>query len=112
MSDIVERLRECPHKPCPRCNEAADEIERLRERCEAYKGQVQAGAVEIERLQEAKRRALAIADERSRENVALRAALREIIDLKPEDMPHSVENSMAAAIARAVLDEQSPAGEK
>jgi hypothetical protein len=30
---------------------------------------------ENERLQEAKRRALAIADERSKENVALRAAL-------------------------------------
>ena len=32
---------------------------------------------EIERLQEAKRRALAIADERSKENVALRKALEE-----------------------------------
>jgi hypothetical protein len=36
---------------------------------------------ENERLQDAKRRALAIADERSRENVALRAALNEIVTL-------------------------------
>jgi hypothetical protein len=36
-------------------------------------------AAEIERLQDAKRRALAIADERSKENVRLRAALQKII---------------------------------
>lgn len=36
---------------------------------------------EIERLQEAKRRALAIADERSKENVALRAALKPFADI-------------------------------
>jgi hypothetical protein len=33
---------------------------------------------EIKRLQEAKRAALAVADERSRENVALRAALTQV----------------------------------
>ena len=37
-------------------------------------------ADEIDRLQEAKRRALAIADERSKENVALRKALTDIIE--------------------------------
>ena len=37
-----------------------------------------AAAEEIERLQEAKRRALAIADERSKENVALRKALKSL----------------------------------
>ena len=37
---------------------------------------------EIERLQAAKRAALAIADERSKENVALRAALQEAADAR------------------------------
>ena len=39
---------------------------------------VQALKAEIERLQEAKRRALAIADERCKENVRLRAALKAV----------------------------------
>lgn len=37
----------------------------------------------------------------------LRAALREIIELKPEDMYHATENSTAAAIAKQALVEQS-----
>jgi hypothetical protein len=40
-------------------------------------------AKEIERVQEAKRRALAIADERSKENVALRKALEMIAAMDP-----------------------------
>jgi len=28
IPSLVERLRNCPHKPCQRCEEAADEIER------------------------------------------------------------------------------------
>jgi hypothetical protein len=36
---------------------------------------------ELERLQDAKRRALAIADERGKENAALRAVLNEIVTL-------------------------------
>lgn len=41
----------------------------------------------------------------------LRAALREIIELKPEDMYHAVEHSMAAAIARNALEQQSGGAE-
>lgn len=66
-----------------------DEIERLREWKEVHPYSeidmdMHVEAVtkklrdEIERLQKAKRRALAIADERSKENVALRAALEQI----------------------------------
>lgn len=33
----------------------------------------------------------------------LRAALREITELRAEDMPHATEHSMAAAIAKAAL---------
>lgn len=40
---------------------------------------------EIERLQEAKRAALAIADERAKENVELRAALQRIVDEADSD---------------------------
>lgn len=48
---------------------------------------------EIERLQEAKRRALAIADERSKENVALRA-----------------ENDRLRAALQAIAEDDDPAG--
>ena len=38
------------------------------------------------------------------DNERLRTALAEIITLKPEDMPHAIENSQAAAIARRALE--------
>lgn len=46
---------------------------------------------EIERLQEAKRRALAIADERSKENVALRAALKPFTELGTTGLPNQAD---------------------
>jgi hypothetical protein len=94
MSDIVERLREqawrrtgSPKMEAPHAKtvewEAADEIERLRADYERLWNDyhTEAGANshlrhEIERLQEAKRAALKIADERSKENVELRAQLK------------------------------------
>lgn len=63
-------------------------VERLRfdaARCEidysiGIATNIQEAAEEIERLQEAKRKALAVADERSKENVALRHALEDMTD--------------------------------
>jgi hypothetical protein len=49
---------------------------------------------EIERLQEAKRRALAIADERSKENVLLRKALEQIRDDMLCDPKDVAENAL------------------
>jgi hypothetical protein len=59
MTDIVERLRatDVGYPTDRNCRDAADEIERL---------------------QEAKRRALAIADERSKENVGLRQEIERL----------------------------------
>jgi hypothetical protein len=57
---------------------------------------------EIARLQEAKRRALAVADERSRENVALRAELTLIADIaEASTTANSLPN--IARIAREAL---------
>jgi hypothetical protein len=56
---------------------------------------------EIERLQEAKRRALAIADERSKENVKLRAALQKIADLSDSEADERLDD--AICIARNAL---------
>ena len=65
---------------------------------------------EIERLQEAKRRALAIADERSKENVLLRKALEEIkhralayvSDEDAVEWCHSIHDLAKAALADVV----------
>lgn len=56
---------------------------------------------EIERLQEAKRRALVIADERSKENVKLRAALQKIADLSDSEADERLDD--AICIARNAL---------
>jgi hypothetical protein len=62
---------------------------------------VQALRAEIERLQEAKRRALAIADERSKENVALRKALEQIRDDMLCDPKDVAENALNAVVGTA-----------
>jgi hypothetical protein len=69
MSDIVSLLREKPYRLAVETEDQA-KLRRQEER--------ERGAVEIERLQAAKRSALAIADERSKENVALRKALKSL----------------------------------
>lgn len=72
-----------------------------------------ASAAEIERLQAAKRAALAIADERSRENVALRALLKEIATLKRDSDGFDAEATLIniQAMAARTLGLEQKAGE-
>jgi hypothetical protein len=58
---------------------------------------------EIERLQDAKRRALAIADERAKENVQLRSALEKIAAMDPKGI-RADDLGRAARIAREAID--------
>lgn len=71
-------------------------------------------AFEVERLkrevgclQDAKRRALAVADERSKENVALRAALQKVADLIDSNADEPLDD--AIRIAEDALTSEGPA---
>jgi hypothetical protein len=77
---------------------------RLREEAERLSALWVAETRENERLQEAKRRALAVADERSKENVALRAdvaARDKALELNKEESTHWFEE---VARLRAALE--------
>lgn len=66
---------------------------------------------ENERLQEAKRRALLIADERSKENAALRAALALAQTFMPtvrREMPHQDSLIAAHKVVAAALEQGAP----
>lgn len=81
MNDIVERLRQMPssfNDALRTMEEAAAEIERLRNELELARVQTVPVEMlqEIERLQDAKRRALALADEHAKQINRLKSAKR------------------------------------
>ena len=78
---------------------------------DAMSEHMRSAAAEIERLQEAKRRALHVADERSEENVALRALLKHADDVviwehTPARSGFQEEIEVALGIGNAVAVEQ------
>lgn len=94
MTNIVERLHRGVYpdetgfaSTNATMAEAAAEIERLQQECARMASEKACLGIDTRRL---------------------RIALAEIITLRPEDMPHAIENSQAAAIARDAL-EQPPA---
>lgn len=62
---------------------------------------------EVGRLRDAKRRALAVADARSKENVALRAALQKVADRIDSNAGEPLDD--AIRIAEAALTSEGPA---
>lgn len=70
-----------------------------------------AAATEIERLQAAKRRALAIADERAKEAVGLRAALKDACDWFDQYRPQWGPRTLPAwrVDARGLVEQKGPA---
>ena len=91
MAEIADEMREWPRNGLVRAGDAQALLQR--------------GAGEIDRLQEAKRRALAIADERGKENVHLRAAITAIRELAGRHGPANEVDALneIESIAKSIL---------
>jgi hypothetical protein len=93
MDDLVERLRTLGTEWAKATGEHGPGVASLQREA----------AAEIARLQEAKRAALKVADERSKENVELRKALGDLIDAYNNDVNPNDRNETAINHACRVL---------